>query len=60
MKLSIAVDYEVSRQREWISDIKLTNEQVSAIVKDYFNKMDYKERQAWITSNAKTMTRRLG
>ena len=60
MKLSIAVDYEVSRQREWISDIKLTNEQVSAIVKDYFNKMDYKERQAWITSNAKTRTRRLG
>ena len=60
MKLSIAVDYEVSRQREWISDIKLTNEQVSAIVKDYFNKMDYKERQAWITSNAKTMTRRVG
>lgn len=56
MKITVAVDYEIPRQREWAADIKLTNEQVRAIVTDYFNKMDYKERQAWIASNIKTRT----
>ena len=59
-KLTIPVEYDVSRQREWVSDVKISNKQVRAIVTDYFDKMDYKERQAWINSNAKVLNRRLG
>ena len=60
LKLTIPVEYDVSRQREWVSDVKISNKQVRAIVTDYFDKMNYKERQAWINSNAKVLSRRLG
>jgi len=59
LKITVPVEYDVSRQREWVSEVKINNKQVRAIVTDYFNKMDYKERQAWINSNAKVLRRRL-
>ena len=48
MKLKVAIDYDVLRQRERVAEVKLTGAQAKAIVVDYFNKMDYKERQLWM------------
>ncbi len=48
MRLKVVVGYNVQRQREQVAEIKLTADQAKAIVMDYFNNMDYEERQSWI------------
>ena len=59
LKITVPVEYDVSRQREWVSEVKISSKQVRAIVTDYFDKMNYKERQAWINANAKVLSRRI-
>lgn len=48
MRLKVAVDYNVQRQRERVAEIRLTAAQAKAVVTDYFNNLDYTERQSWI------------
>ena len=48
MRLKVALDYNVQRQRERVAEIRLTAAQAKAIVTDYFNSLDYTERQSWI------------
>ena len=48
MRLKGALDYNVQRQRERVAEIRLTAAQAKAVVTDYFNNLDYTERQSWI------------
>ena len=48
MRLKVALDYNVQRQRERVAEIRLTAAQAKAVVTDYFNNLDYTERQSWI------------
>tara|TARA_Y100000310_G_scaffold344761_1_gene459311 strand:+ start:1940 stop:2125 length:186 start_codon:yes stop_codon:yes gene_type:complete len=60
MKLKVAVDYNVVRQREQVVEIRLTAAQAKAIVTDYFNNMDYSGRQLWlIKQKVKTLSTEL-
>ena len=51
MKLEIAIDYSVPRQQEKFAVVRIKQSIVEAIVRDHFNKMDYKERQLWLMKN---------
>lgn len=51
MKLEIAIDYSVPRQQERVAVVRIKQSLVEAIVRDHFNKMDYKERQLWLMKN---------
>ena len=48
MRLKVALDYNVQRQRERVAEIRLTAAQAKAVVTDYFNNLDYTERQSLI------------
>jgi hypothetical protein len=48
MRLKVAIDYNVQRQRERVAEIRLTAGQAKAVVTDYFNNLDYAGRQSWI------------
>ena len=48
MRLKVAIDYNVSKQREQVAVIRLTAAQAKAIVAGYFNNMDYGERKLWM------------
>jgi len=51
MKLEIAIDYSVPRQQERVAVVRIKQSLVEAIVRDHFNKMDYRERQLWLMKN---------
>ena len=49
---NLEVDYDVRNQKPIYIDVKLSTRQVNNIVKNFFNKMEYKEKQDWINKNA--------
>ena len=51
MKFKLAIDYSVAKQREQIASIEIKQSLAKAMVQDVLNKMDYRERQIWITKN---------
>ena len=50
-KFKIPISYDIPRQSEVIKIVKLTDSQMRAIAQDFFNKMDYEQRQQWIRKN---------
>jgi len=51
MKVRKAIDFDKVKQREVVVDFTLDKKQVKEIVKNFFNVMDYRERQAWLNEN---------
>ena len=51
MKLKLTIGYNVARQRESVASVEIPSKLTHAIVTDYFNNMDYNERQSWLTKN---------
>ena len=51
MKVRKAIDFDKVEQREVVVDFTLDKKQVKEIVKNFFNVMDYRERQAWLNEN---------
>tara|TARA_R110002020_G_scaffold23481_1_gene78052 strand:+ start:160 stop:354 length:195 start_codon:yes stop_codon:yes gene_type:complete len=51
MKVRKAIDFDKVKQREVVVDFTLDKKQVREIVKNFFNVMDYRERQAWLNEN---------
>jgi hypothetical protein len=51
MKFSVPIGYDVPRQCEITKDVKLSDKQLKAIVQDFFNRMDYEQREAWLRQN---------
>lgn len=51
MKVRKAIDFDKAKQREIVVDFTLDKKQVKEIVKNFFNVMDYGERQAWLDGN---------
>ena len=45
MKFNVPIGYDVPRQCEIAKDVKLSDKQVRAIVQDFFNTMNYKQRE---------------
>ena len=48
----LEISYDVDKQKPVFVNISLSNKQVRNIVEDFFNKMEYKEKQEWINKNA--------
>lgn len=48
----IEIDYDTRQQKPVHVSVNLTNSKVKEIVRDFFNKMEYKEKQDWINKNA--------
>ncbi|MBU97971.1 MAG: hypothetical protein CL429_02640 [Acidimicrobiaceae bacterium] len=59
MTFNVPIDYYVPKQEEVVVEINLTDLQVKAIVQDHINRMDYKERQAWIKKQGVKVKRRI-
>jgi len=60
MRLKVAIGYNVARQKERVAEFKISSAQARAIVTDYFNKMDYDERELWmIKQKIKTVSTQL-
>ena len=51
MKVRKAIDFDKVEQREVVVDFTLDKKQVKEIVKNFFNVMDYRERQVWLNEN---------
>lgn len=51
MKFNVPIGYDVPRQCEIAKDVKLSDKQVRAIVQDFFNTMNYKQRENWLRQN---------
>ena len=51
MKVRKAIDFDKVKQREIVVDFTLDKKQVKKIIKNFFNIMDYGERQAWLKKN---------
>ena len=51
MKFNVPMGYDVPRQCEIAKDVKLSDKQVRAIVQDFFNTMNYKQRETWLRQN---------
>jgi len=51
MKLELAIDYSIAKQREEVASVEIKQSLARAMVQDILNKMDYKERQIWIAKN---------
>ena len=51
MKLTKAVGYDISNQREIEANFLLDRTQVSEIVNSFFDRMEYDERKKWIWEN---------
>lgn len=59
MTFKVPIDYYVPKQTEIVVEVDLTSFQAKAIVQDYINNMDYKERQAWIKKQGVKVKRRI-
>ena len=51
MKLKLTIGYNVARQRESVASVEIPSKLANSIISDYFNNMDYSERQSWLTKN---------
>ena len=51
MKVRKAIDFDRVKQREIVVDFILDKKQVKEIVKNFFNVMNYGERQVWLNKN---------
>lgn len=51
MKLKLAIDYSIAKQREEVVSVEIKQSLAKAMVQDVLNKMDYQERKIWITKN---------
>jgi len=51
MKFNVPIGYDVPRQCEIAKDVKLSDKQVRAIVQDFFNRMNYEQRETWLRKN---------
>ena len=51
MKFNVPIGYDVPRQCEIVKDVKLSDKQVRAIVQDFFNRMNYEQRETWLRQN---------
>lgn len=51
MKFNVPIGYDVPRQCEIAKGVKLSDKQVRAIVQDFFNTMNYKQRETWLRQN---------
>ena len=51
MKVRKAIDFDKVGQREIVAEFVLNKKQTKEIVKNFFNVMDYGERQAWLNEN---------
>jgi len=47
----LEIDYNVKDQQPILVDIELSKKQVKQIVENYFNSMEYKDKQEWIKIN---------
>jgi hypothetical protein len=48
----IEIDYDRRQQRPVYVNVTLTNDKAKEIIRYFFNKMEYKEKQDWINKNA--------
>ena len=51
MKVRKAIDFDKVKQSEIVVDFILDKKQVKEIVKNFFNVMNYGERQVWLDKN---------